>query len=404
MRAAVIGGGPAGLMAAEVLSERGVSVTVYDGMPSLGRKFLMAGKSGLNISKDEPLPAFQKRYLRSDARLVAAVDAFGPEAIRAWMQDLGITVRQGSGGRMFPLEMKASPLLRAWLRRLDERGVVIKLRHRWAGWSEDGELGFTAPNGQVSVSPDVTVFALGGASWSRLGSDGAWADDFAAVGVGLAPFEPSNGGCLVPWSDHIKEHFAGTPVKATRLTVDGPQNRLMSRGEWTITARGMEGGGIYEVSSAIRDSIQRYGNAKVAVDLLPDTDRDKIQERLTQPRGKQSLSNHLRKRVRLSGVKAALLREFAAAEVFNDPARLAGTIKALPITVKETAPMDEAISTAGGVPWSALDAGFMLRSRPGTFCAGEMIDWDAPTGGYLLTACLATGRRAGEAAAAWVLA
>lgn len=391
----MIGGGPAGLMAAECLSEHDLSVSVYEAMPSLGRKFLMAGKSGLNISKNEPLDAFKERYLRSDAQLQAALDAFGPADVVAWMNGLGVETRQGSSGRLFPQEMKASPLLRAWIRRLTDRDVFFHLKTRWRGWNQEGALQFEGPEGAFPVEADAVIFAMGGGSWRRLGSDGQWAEILSAAGLTLHPFVPSNGGFVIDWSDLMKERFPGTPVKATQLTAP---SGATSRGEWVVTERGIEGGGVYEISQDLRDAIIAKGSDVLTIDLLPSRSLDAVKERLLRPRGKQSMSNHLRKSLGLTGIKAALLRECASRDVFTDPVKLAASIKALPLPIQALAPIDEAISTAGGVPWMALDEHGMLKQRPGHFCAGEMIDWDAPTGGYLLTACLASGRAAAQGA------
>ncbi|MEM9286400.1 MAG: TIGR03862 family flavoprotein [Pseudomonadota bacterium] len=392
---AIIGGGPAGLMAAEVLSGHDLSVTVYEAMPSLGRKFLMAGKSGLNISKIEPLDAFAARYLQSDPRLRAALDAFGPKDVVTWMAGLGVEVHQGSSGRLFPKEMKASPLLRAWIKRLSEAGVQFHLKTRWTGCDSDGALLFRTPDGVQRVATDAVILAMGGGSWRRLGSDGQWTDILSKRGVQIEPFKPSNGGFLVDWSDVMKERFAGTPVKATELVAPGG---AASRGEWVVTARGIEGGGVYEISQDLRDALIAGGDAVLTINLIPGRSKASVAERLSRPQGKQSLSNHWRKAVGLTGVKAALLREFAPKSDWGDPNVLASLIKALPLPLKAAAPIDEAISTAGGVPWAELDDHLMLKKLPGVYCAGEMIAWDAPTGGYLLTACMALGRAAGRRA------
>jgi uncharacterized flavoprotein (TIGR03862 family) len=394
---AVIGAGPAGLMAAEALVARGVGVDVYDAMPRFGRKFLMAGKSGLNISHAEELDVFLSRY-HGDDRLLDMVRAFGPGEIAGWMAGLGIAAHTGPTGRVFPEMMKASPLLRAWLVRLQEQGAVLHPRHRWQGWDDDGALVFDAPDGQKVVSAGATVLALGGASWKRLGSDGAWEPLVAAKGGDVVPFGPSNCGFTVDWSSHVKDKFAGAPVKSVRLWADGQE----TRSEFVVTQRGVESGGIYTLSAALIDELKRTGAATLFVDMLPDMDVATIAGKLERPRGKQSLANHLRKTVQLSGVKLALLHEATGGPLPDGPEALAQLIKAVPIRIAGTAPLDEAISTTGGVAWDALDDALMLRNVPGVFCAGEMIDWDAPTGGYLITACLATGRAAGEGAAGWL--
>ncbi|MEH6810111.1 MAG: TIGR03862 family flavoprotein [Hyphomonas oceanitis] len=397
MRTAIIGAGPAGLMAAEALLARGVGVDIYDAMPSFGRKFLMAGKSGLNISHAEDMDVFLSRY-RSDARLQDMVRAFGPAQVVTWMEALGIAAHTGPTGRVFPEMMKASPLLRAWLVRLQDAGAVLHPKHRWQGWNADGALVFDGPEGAVTAAADATVLALGGASWKRLGSDGAWVPLLEAKGAQTVPFGPSNCGFLVDWSAHMREKFAGAPVKSVRLSVDGQD----TRSEFVITHRGVESGGIYTLSAALVDVLRRAGTATLLVDLLPDMDVPAVVAKLERPRGKQSMSNHLRKSLGISGVKLALLHEAARGVLPDHKVTLARLIKAVPIKVTGTAPLDEAISTTGGVAWDALDNALMLRELPGVFCAGEMIDWDAPTGGYLITACMATGKAAGEGAADWL--
>ena len=384
-------------MAAEALLARGVGVDIHDAMPSFGRKFLMAGKSGLNISHAEDIDVFLSRY-RGDARLQAIVRAFGPAHVVAWMEGLGIAAHTGPTGRVFPEMMKASPLLRAWLVRLQDAGAVLHPKHRWQGWNADGALVFDAPEGGVTVAPDATVLALGGASWKRLGADGAWAPLLAAKGAGTVPFGPSNCGFLVDWSSHMREKFAGAPVKSVRLSAGGDETRT----EFVITQRGVESGGIYTLSSALVEGLRLEGAATLLVDLLPDMDVPAIVAKLERPRGKQSMSNHMRKSLGISGVKLALLHEAARGVLPDHKVTLARLIKAVPIRITGTAPLDEAISTTGGVAWDALDDALMLRQVPGVFCAGEMIDWDAPTGGYLITACMATGKAAGEGAADWL--
>jgi len=379
--ALVIGAGPAGLMAAGELARAGHDVRLAEAKPSPARKLLMAGKSGLNLTKDTPLEAFLAAYGGAATALRPMLEAFGPEAVQDWARGFGLPLFTGSTGRVFPKAMKASPLLRAWLAELDALGVRLETRWRWQGWQGDA-VRIETSDGIRSLTPDVTVLACGGASWARLGSDGAWATHLPAPD--LAPFQPANMGFVLPWSEHMQRHF-GKPVKGVALKA-GTQ---VSRGEIVISAQGIEGGGIYAISAALRDG------APLTLDLVPDLDIEAVRARLARPRGKASLSNHLRKALKLEPVKQALLMEFAR-PLPPDPAPL---IKALPVPLQGPRPMDEAISTAGGLRFDALDAGLMLRARPGTFAAGEMLDWEAPTGGYLLTACLATGRWAGRAAA-----
>lgn len=380
--ALVIGGGPAGLMAAEEMARAGLKVTVAEAMPTVGRKFLMAGKSGLNLTKDEAAETFRAAFSPLPEPLRDAVAAFGPNEVSKWATELGQEVFTGSSGRVFPRATKASPLLRAWLARLANLGVTIRTRWRWQGWDGDACL-FDTPGGPERLIPTVTVLALGGASWSRLGSDGAWT--MFVDPADLVPFKPANMGFAVDWSPHMHKHF-GAPVKGCAL-IAGSQR---VRGEFVISSRGLEGGGIYAVSAAVRDG------AALSLDLLPDLDEMTLRDRLSAPRGTASLATHLRKRLKLDPVRIALLQEFGRPL----PDDLAQLLKALPIRHQGPRPLDEAISTAGGLSWDALN-GLMLKDRPGTFAAGEMLDWEAPTGGYLITGCLATGRAAGRAAAAY---
>ncbi len=395
--AAVIGGGPAGLMAAEMLARDGAHVTIYERMPSLARKFLMAGRGGLNITHSEPLARFLKRYGDEEGHLAAAIDAFSPAALIAWCEELGQETFVGSSGRVFPKSMKASPLLRAWLRRLNGQGVQVKLRHHFRGWDEAGRLLVEDADGELhKIDADATILAMGGASWARLGSDGAWSSLLRAKGVALLPWRPANCGFDVAWSQHLRDNFAGSPLKNVALVF----NDVRVTGECTISGYGLEGGAIYTQSAALRDAIDRDGEALLMIDLKPDMSADVLAQRLEAPRGKTSLSNHLRKRLAMPAIEIALLRETDAP--FDDPRKLAAHIKALPLRLLGVRPIERAISSAGGIAFSELDENFMLKRMPGVFCAGEMLDWEAPTGGYLLQACMATGFAAGQGAIAWL--
>ncbi|WP_053189948.1 TIGR03862 family flavoprotein [Pseudomonas kilonensis] len=390
---AIIGGGPAGLMAAEVLSQAGLQVDLYDGMPSVGRKFLLAGVGGMNITHSEAFPAFLSRYAERAANIAPLLRAFGANELCEWIHGLGIDTFVGSSGRVFPTDMKAAPLLRAWLKRLRDAGVAIHTRHRWLGWNPDGSLRIASPEGETTLRPDATLLALGGGSWSRLGSDGAWMLALEQRGVPLAPLQPSNCGFEVEaWSDLMISKFAGAPLKNIAMGLNDDVPRL---GECVITATGLEGSLVYALSAPVREAINQHGSATIHLDLLPGRPVDKIQQALSKPRGSRSMAKHLHSQLGIDGAKAALLRELTPAECFTDPARLAQAIKALPVTLVKTRPLDEAISSAGGVTFEALDERLMLKQLPGVFCAGEMLDWEAPTGGYLLTACFASGRAAG---------
>ncbi|SIO57670.1 hypothetical protein SAMN05443247_08609 [Bradyrhizobium erythrophlei] len=399
---AVIGAGPAGLMAAEVLAQGGAYVTVYDSMPSAGRKLLMAGRGGLNLTHSEPLPQFLARYREATPHLKAAVEAFPPKALRDWSDALGQPTFVGSSGRVFPKAFKASPLLRAWLRRLDSAGVQFALRHRWTGWDESGRLVFQTPEGPRLVDAGATVLALGGASWPRLGSDGAWVAMLAAKGVKISTLRPANSGFTVAWSDIFRDRFEGQPLKGVALTF-GPHTL---RGEAIVTRAGIEGGAIYALSAELREAIVKSGQETLNIALRPDLEINGLIARLSQPKGKQSFSNFLRKAVQLSPVGIGLLQEAAKASGLSlsslSPAALADLINAVPIRLTGTAPIARAISTAGGISFDELDADFMLRGLPGTFAAGEMLDWEAPTGGYLLQASFATGAVAGRGALKWL--
>jgi len=398
---AVIGAGPAGLMAAEVLAQGGAEVTVYDAMPSAGRKFLMAGRGGLNLTHSEPLPAFLARYREAMPHLAAAIEAFQPQALRDWSEALGQETFVGSSGRVFPKAFKASPLLRAWLRRLDSMGVRLALRHRWIGWDEQGHLRFQTPDGQRRVATHATVLALGGASWPRLGSDGAWADILAARDVKISPLMPSNSGFTVAWSDIFRDRFEGQPLKGVALTC----GEHSVRGEAIVTRTGIEGGAVYPLSAELREAVDK-GRAILQVALRPDLGIEELSARLSAPKGKQSLSNFLRKAVSLSPVAIGLLQEVAKTSGISlatlSPADLAKLINAVPIELSGVAPIARAISTAGGIAFSELDADFMIRRLPGMFAAGEMLDWEAPTGGYLLQASFATGVAAANGALKWL--
>ncbi|ROL76352.1 NAD(FAD)-utilizing dehydrogenase [Pseudomonas chlororaphis] len=397
---AIIGGGPAGLMAAEVLSLAGLRVDLYDGMPSVGRKFLLAGVGGMNITHSEAYPAFLSRYAERAPQIAPLLREFGSEALCQWIHGLGIETFVGSSGRVFPTDMKAAPLLRAWLKRLRDAGVVIHTRHRWLGWNVDGSLRIHSPEGEKSVQADALLLALGGGSWSRLGSDGAWMLPLEQRGVQLAPLQPSNCGFEVQdWSDLLRSKFAGAPLKNVAIGLNDDIPRL---GECVITTTGIEGSLIYALSAPIREAINKHGTATVHIDLLPGKPHDRIQAALSKPRGSRSMAKHLHSQLGIDGLKAALLRELTSADCFADPALLAKAIKALPLTLVKTRPLDEAISSAGGVTFEAMDQRLMLKQLPGVFCAGEMLDWEAPTGGYLLSACFASGRAAGLGMLEWL--
>ena len=401
-KVAVIGAGPAGLMAAEVLAEGGARVTVYDRMPSVGRKFLLAGRGGLNLTHGEELDRFLTRYGAAMPRLRSVIEAFPPAAVRAWCEGLGQDTFVGSSGRVFPKSFKTSPLLRALLRRLGDGGVEFKLRHHWIGCDERGDVLFDAPEGRGVFHADAVVLALGGASWPRLGSDGGWADVLAKAGIAVTPLRPANCGFIANWSDVFRERFQGQPLKRIELSFGGQS----VRGEAIITRQGLEGGGIYALSAHLREAIAATGEAVLTIALRPDLSVAELQKRLEKPRGKQSLSTFLRKTVKLSPPAVGLLHEAIAStpERFAemDAAGLAELINAVPVRLVGTASLERAISTAGGISFDAIDETFMLRRRPGVFVAGEMLDWEAPTGGYLLQASFATGVAAARGALAWL--
>ncbi|MGK5023247.1 TIGR03862 family flavoprotein [Janthinobacterium sp. RB2R34] len=401
LRIAVIGGGPAGLMAAQAAADRGAQVALFDAMPSVGRKFLLAGRGGMNITHAENYQSFVTRYGRQSHRLRPALDQFGPQQVRDWVHGLGVETFVGSSSRVFPTDMKAAPLLRAWLHRLREGGVQFHMRHRWRGW-QDGQLVFDTPEGVRLLAFDAVILALGGGSWARLGSDGAWVPLLQAQGVAVQPLVPANCGFDVDWSAHFSSRHAGEPlttVAITAMDIDGV--RVKRQGQFVITAGGVEGSLIYALSAALREQIARDGSTTIWLDLTPDHSLERVIDEVTRPRGARSMSSHLQSRLGLKGVKSGLLRECVSAADFADPETLARAVKLLPVTLKRPRPIDEAISSAGGVSFDGID-GSMLRAMPGVFVAGEMLDWEAPTGGYLLTACLAGGKAAGEQAVTWL--
>jgi uncharacterized flavoprotein (TIGR03862 family) len=403
MNIAIIGGGPAGLMAAEAASAAGAEVDVYDAMASVGRKFLLAGKGGLNLTHSESPERFLARYGKRCALIAPLLSSFGPDALRAWARGLGIETFVGSSGRVFPKDMKAAPLLRLWLRRLRKAGVRFHVRHRWIGWDAQETLLFTTPEGNRSVKADAVVLALGGGSWSKLGSDASWVPLLSERGVQVAPLQPANCGFDVGWSEHFRSKFAGHPVKSVAVVMrNDAGTESWHPGEFIITETGVEGGVIYTVSAALRDEILAKGTAILRLDLAPDRDVPRLTHDLSRPRGKRTMATHLQRQAHIQGIKAGLLREVVSKEDFADPARLAAAIKSLPLQLVAPRPLEEAISTAGGVPFESLDERLMVRTLPGVFCAGEMLDWEAPTGGYLLTACFATGQTAGAGAVAWL--
>ena len=403
----VVGAGPSGLMAASVLAQAGVSVSVLDAMPSVGRKFLLAGKGGLNLTHSEPADRFAARYGPRRAELEAIFKTLDADGVRAWATALGIETYVGSSGRVFPVDMKAAPLLRAWLHQLRHPAigtpVQFFMRHRWTGWNADSQgvtsLRFETPDGPKVMQADAVVLALGGGSWARLGSDGAWVPWLRDQGVTVAPLLPANCGFDVSggWSEYFASHFAGQPFKSVAITLPSAEGvRFQRRGEFVATATGVEGSLIYAASHLLRDDLLARGEASFALDLLPDRSVDWVLAQVLHPRGTRSLSSHLKSRLHIDGIKAAILYELLTKAQLHDPAQLAGAIKALPIRLQATRPLDEAISTAGGVTFEAMSPQLMLDALPGVFCAGEMLDWEAPTGGYLLTACLASGAHAGR--------
>ncbi|MEC5408956.1 TIGR03862 family flavoprotein [Paraburkholderia sp. MPAMCS5] len=408
-RVAVIGGGPAGLMAAEALSLQGVQVDVYDAMPSVGRKFLMAGKGGMNITHSEAPEPFLDRYGKRREWIAPLLHTFGPDALRAWLRGLGVETFVGSSGRVFPTDMKAAPMLRAWLHRLKEAGVRFHMRHKWTGWQTGAETGttqtlrFATPEGEQWVTCAAVVLALGGASWPRLGSDAAWVPLITSRDVPVRELQPANCGFDADWSPYLRERFAGQPVKSVAISLTDVDKQVHNRqGEILLTETGLEGSLIYALSASIRDRIAADGELTITLDLAPGLTLERVVGEVTRPRGSRSMSSHLHGRIGISGAKLALLHEILPKEVFADAARLAHAIKALPVRLARARPIAEAISSAGGIPFEALDQQLMIERLPGVFCAGEMLDWEAPTGGYLLTACFASGLVAGRGAAAFV--
>ncbi len=385
-------------MAAEVLIGAGIKVDLYDAMPSVGRKFLMAGKGGMNISHAEPFDKFLSRYGARGTNIKPLLDKFTPQTLRDWVQGLGIETFIGSSGRVFPVDMKAAPLLRTWLHRLRVAGVNIHVRHQWLGWFDDNNttLKFATPEGECKIKVDAVLLALGGGSWSRLGSTGAWVPLLAQRDTLVNPLKPSNCGFDVSWSEYFRSRFSGQPLKSVCVSFNNAEGvNVRLQGELVITENGVEGGLIYSLSALLREEIIAKGFAVIHLDLLPDKELPLIIDKMSQTQSKDSMANKLRKRVGIEGIKAGLLREIISASDFDNASRLCSAIKALPVKLIAARPLDEAISSAGGVAFEALDEHLMIRSMPGVFCAGEMLDWEAPTGGYLLTACFATGRAAG---------
>ena len=401
-RVAIIGGGPAGLMASEVVRARGLPVDLFEAKPSVGRKFLVAGKGGLNLTHAEPLEDFLSRYGARQGELELILRAFGPDELRAWLHELGFETFVGSSRRVFPKIMQAGPILHAWVTRLRAAGVNFHMRHNWSGWDDGGNLRFETPRGERLIQPDATILALGGGSWPQLGSTAEWISLLAGRGVTIAPLKPANCGFDVAWTTHIRDRFAGEPVKPVALAFCDSKGRIFQKqGEFIITEYGLEGGLIYAAAALLRDEIETQGQATIHLDLAPDWKTQRLIEQLSKPRGSRSWSSHLKRTVGIAGIKAGLLWEFVSREDFADPHKLAAAIKRLPVPLKAPRPLAEAISSAGGVRFEELDEQLMLRRLPGVFCAGEMIDWEAPTGGYLLTACFAMGRAVGEGVVRW---
>lgn len=396
---AVVGAGPAGLAAAEYLALAGLSVEVFERMPTPARKFLMAGKSGLNITHSENMSDFLKRYGESDVHLTEPVQTFSPKDIRIWAEGLGTETFVGSSGRVFPIEFKASPLLRSWLKRLNRLGVKIHIRTTWVGWCKNtGHIQFSGNDGDFTIKPRATVIAVGGTSWPKLGSAGEWQQYMQTREIEMVPFRPSNCGFNINWSEHFKDRFAGQPIKNIVLCFAG----TAEKGDVMITKNGIEGGTVYKMAPSLVNAMGTGGDVSLFMDLTPDRSIEQLQQRLSEPRGKRSLSDHIRRKTSLKGVQTGLLYEVVSTQDLSDPIKLAKKIKKLPLTITSPRPIEEAISVAGGVSFNALDENLMIKALPGTFCAGEMVAWDAPTGGYLLTACLAQGRQAAAGVLAWL--
>ncbi|MEO7324288.1 MAG: TIGR03862 family flavoprotein [Dokdonella sp.] len=401
---AIIGGGPAGLMAAETARAAGVEVDVYDRMGSVGRKFLIAGKGGLNLTHSDPFDTFVSRYGSRQAEVTRWLRAFDADALRAWARDLGVETFVGSSGRVFPQDLKAAPLLRGWLRRLRASGVRFHMNHDWQGWDASGAVHFLHAGEKVIVAADAVVLALGGGSWPVLGSTGTWPPLLEDRGIAVAPLAPSNCGFDVAWSEHFASRHAGHPVKPVVIVwQDSKGATLRRQGEFIVTAHGVEGSLIYAFSAPLRDAITAGGAVRIHLDLAPGRDLERLTRELARPRNGRSLSEHLRRHAGIEGVKAGLLYEVLSKTEQQDATRVAAAIKSLPLTLQRPRPLEEAISSAGGVRFDALDVALMAKVTPGVFCCGEMIDWEAPTGGYLLSACFASGRIAGEGAARWVV-
>lgn len=400
---AIIGGGPAGLMAAEAACNAGVKVDLYDAMGSVGRKFLLAGKGGLNLTHGESRARFVQRYGARQTEITRWLDAFDADALRAWARGLGVETFAGSSGRVFPADLKAAPLLRGWLRRLRESGVTFHMHHRWLGWQAHGALHFATPQGERAVPTDAVLLALGGASWPQLGSDGAWVAPLQQAGIDMAPLQPANCGFELAWSEHLSSRFAGAPLKAVVAHWTDRRGVAHARqGECVLSEYGIEGSLIYAVGAELREQLAERGEAVLRLDLVPGYSEPVLAERLAAPRGRHSIGDWLRRRAGLDAAKCALVFELTAKSTLADPLALAAQLKTMPLRLRAPRPVAEAISTAGGVRLEALDESLMVRARPGVFCAGEMLDWEAPTGGYLLTACFASGLLAGRGAARWL--